>query len=205
MGRLEDKKKNILMIIPTDYYNEKQLEVTREIFIKEGAEVRVASAKFKEAVGDKSGRFMPDVLTVDSIEGITGDSYVSDGKGVRQIKGVFHAVVLIGGKGARKHLWKEKLVRLIIIDRHKNNMVVAAIGSAVPCLADAELISNMEVACESNKYTLQELERVGAVISDLPVVVAERIVTGSGADAAEEFANTVIDLVLQTDTKDKSI
>ncbi len=84
-------------------------------------------------------------------------------------------------------------------------MVVGAIGSAVPCLADAELISNMEVACEENKYTVPELERVGAEISDLKVVVADRIVTASGAEAAEEFANTIVDLVLQTDLKDKGI
>ena len=62
----------------------------------------------------------------------------------------------------------------------------------------------MEVACESNKFTLPELEHVGAVISDQNIVVAERIVTASGAEAAEEFANAVVELVEQTALKDKS-
>ena len=62
----------------------------------------------------------------------------------------------------------------------------------------------MEVACENNNYTRPELEQVGAVISDQNLVVSERIVTASGAEAAEEFANAVVELVEQTTHKDKS-
>ncbi|WP_282011966.1 DJ-1/PfpI family protein [Nitrospina watsonii] len=201
MGRLEGKKKNILMIIPKDYYDEQQLEITREIFQKEGAHVRIASGKFKEAVGDKGGRVMPDVLLVDSIEGIVGDSYVTDGKGTRQIIGVYHGTVVIGGKGARKYLWKDDLLRILLIDRYKNHMVVAALGNAVPCLAEAQLIDNMEVAAAEDKYTKPELDRVGAMIAEEKVTVNDRIITAACAEAAEEFAYAVIEQVEKTNLK----
>ncbi|MGP0565903.1 DJ-1/PfpI family protein [Nitrospina sp. 32_T5] len=201
MGRLEGLKKNILMIIPKDYYNEKQLEIPREIFLKEGADVRVASCKFKEAVGDNGGRVMPDVLIVDSIEGITGDSYVTDGKGTRQIKGVFHGVVVVGGKGARKYLWKDNLLRILLIDRYKSNMVVGALGNAVPCLAEAQLINNLELAAAQDKHTLPELDRVGAMVAEEKLTVNDRIVTAADGDVAEEFAYAMIDLIEKTKIK----
>lgn len=201
MGRLEGKKKNILMVIPKDYYDEEQLEIPREIFLKEGADVRVASAKLKEAVGDRNGRFMPDVLIVDAIEGIVGDSYVTDGKGTRQIKGVFHGTVVVGGKGARKYLWKDPLLRILLIDRYKSNMVVSALGTGVPCLAEAELINNMEVAAATDKYTVPALERVGAMVADDKLVIGERIITASSAEVAKDFAYAVIEQVEQTKLK----
>ena len=82
--------KNILIIIPKDYYMESEFDPTLESMESEGANVLVASNKLKDAVGMKGGKCTPDVLIVDAIEGITGDSYVSSGKGVRQKKGVFH-------------------------------------------------------------------------------------------------------------------
>ena len=58
--------KNILIIIPKDYYNEEELEIPYELFKSEDANIIVASAKMKEAVGMKTGRRMPDRLIVDS-------------------------------------------------------------------------------------------------------------------------------------------
>ncbi|MCZ6540091.1 MAG: hypothetical protein O6704_00380, partial [Nitrospinae bacterium] len=90
MARLEGK--NILIIIPKDYYDEQELEIPLKKFRAEGADVRIASNKLKEAVGMKTGRVMPDLMIVDAMEGITGDSYVTGGKGTRQVLGVFHGV-----------------------------------------------------------------------------------------------------------------
>ena len=196
MPRLQGK--NILMVIPKDYYEEDQLEIPRKIFKEEGAAVYVASSKLKEAVGMKNGRFMPDVLIVDAIEGVTGDSYVTAGKGTRQVKGVFHGTVVVGGNGARKYLWKEKLLRLLLIDRFKAHMVVGAIGTAVPCLGEAGLLENIEVAAEQNKHTLPELEQAAAILVDEDLSVQERVITARDSAAAEKFARAMVDAVEQT-------
>lgn len=194
--------KNILIIIPKDYYMERELDPVVESLKSEGANVLVASNKLKEAVGMKGGRTTPDVLIVDAIEGITGDSYVSAAKGVRQIKGVFHGVIVIGGNGARSYLWKDELVRLVLNDRHRSKMVVAAIGSAVPCLGKAELLQNLEVTTEpGNKKAIKELENAKAIIVDEPVTSHNRVYTVQNAEAISAFLNPFIEDVAKTTLK----
>ena len=194
--------KNILIIIPKDYYMESELDPVIESMKSEAANVLVASNKLKEAVGMKGGRTTPDVLIVDAIEGITGDSYVSAAKGVRQIKGVFHGVIVIGGNGARSYLWKDELVRLVLNDRHRAKMVVAAIGSAVPCLGKAELLQNLEVTTEpGNKKSIKELEKARAIIVDEPVTSHNRVYTVQNAEAIAAFLNPFIEDVAKTTLK----
>ena len=194
--------KNILIIIPKDYYMERELDPVVESLKSEGANVLVASNKLKEAVGMKGGRTTTDVLIVDAIEGITGDSYVSAAKGVRQIKGVFHGVIVIGGNGARSYLWKDELVRLVLNDRHRSKMVVAAIGSAVPCLGKAELLQNLEVTTEpGNKKAIKELENAKAIIVDEPLTSHNRVYTVQNAEAISAFLNPFIEDVAKTTLK----
>ncbi len=199
MARLEGK--NILIIIPKDYYDEQELEIPLKKFRAEGADVRIASNKLKEAVGMKTGRVMPDLMIVDAMEGITGDSYVTGGKGTRQVLGVFHGVVVIGGSGARKHVWTDKLVRLLLSDRHNSAMVVAGIGQGVPALGIAGLVQNIEVAAPQDKHTLPELDKAAAILADENLVVHDRIITAVGAEAAADFAEAVIEAVMKTGKK----
>ncbi len=199
MARLEGK--NILIIIPKDYYNEQELEYPLKKFKEEGADVRIASSKLKEAVGMKTGRVMPNLLIVDAIEGITGDSYVTGAKGTRQIIGVFHGVVVIGGRGTRKYVWTDNLVRLLLLDRFKSNMVVAGIGHGVPALGEAGLIENIEVAAPQDKHTLPELDKAAAILSEEKLEVQDRVITAVGAEVVEEFTEAIIEAVMKTGKK----
>lgn len=199
MARLTGK--NILFMIPRDYYDEDELDPLMEIMKQEEARVLVASSKLKDAVGMKTGTFMPDTLIVDAMEGITGDSYVSGGRGTRQIIGVFHGVILIGGKGARSYLWKDKLMRLLVADRHHNSMVVGAIGSAVPCLIPTGLINEFDVSAGNDKHTLKELEKANIKLSTNSVSTHNRVVTAANAAAVKEFAEIFINEVSKTPKK----
>jgi protease I len=194
--------KNILIIIPKDYYMESEFDPIFEAMTAEGAKILVASGKMKESVGMKGGRVQPDVLIVDAIEGITGDSYVSAGKGVRQIKGVFHGVIVIGGTGARSYLWKDKLLQLLINDRHRSRMVVAGIGNAVPSLGNAGLLQSLEVTTEpANKKAAAELVTAKAVQVDEPMTVTDRIFTVRDASGIPEFLEPFIKTVAETPIK----
>jgi protease I len=194
--------KNILIIIPKDYYMESEFDPILESMESEGANVLVASNKLKDAVGMKGGKVTPDVMIVDAIEGITGDSYVSSGKGVRQIKGVFHGVILIGGNGARSYLWKDELLRLLINDRHHSNMVLAAIGSAVPSMGKAGLLQSLEVTTEpGNKKAIAALEDSKAVLVDEPITFSNRIFTVRDANAISIFLEPFIEEVAKTPKK----
>ena len=196
MGRLSGK--NILIIIPKDYYDEEELEIPYELFKNEDANIIVASSKMKEAVGMKTGRRMPDRLIVDSMEGIIGDSYVTGGTGTRQIKAVFQGVVVVGGTGARTYLWEDKIVRLLITDRYKSEFVVAAIGQGIGCLAEANLVEALEVPVNENiakKPFLKILEKGKALLSDEDLIIHERLVMGKDSSIAEAFGQAVIDEV----------
>ena len=196
MGRLSGK--NILIIIPKDYYDEEELEIPYELFKSEEANIIVASSKMKEAVGMKTGRRMPDRLIVDSMEGIIGDTYVTGGTGTRQIKAVFQGVVVVGGSGARNYLWEDKIVRLLITDRYKSEFVVAAIGQGIGCLAEANLVEALEVPVNENtakKPFLKILEKGKALLSDEDLITHERLVMGKDGSIAEAFAQAVIDEV----------
>ena len=196
MGRLTGK--NILIIIPKDYYDEEELEIPYELFKSEDANIIIASGKMKAAVGMKTGRRMPDRLIVDSMEGITGDSYVTGGTGTRQIKAVFQGVVVVGGSGARNYLWEDKMVRLLLTDRYKSEFVVAAIGQGIGCLAEANLVEALEVPVDENtakKPFLKILDKGKALLSDENLIIHERLVMGKDGSTAEAFAKAVIDEV----------
>ena len=196
MGRLTGK--NILIIIPKDYYDEEELEIPYELFKSEDANIIIASGKMKEAVGMKTGRRMPDRLIVDSMEGITGDSYVTGGTGTRQIKAVFQGVVVVGGSGARNYLWEDKMVRLLLTDRYKSEFVVAAIGQGIGCLAEANLVEALEVPVDENtakKPFLKILDKGKALLSDEDLIVYERLVIGKASSIAKAFAEAVVDEV----------
>ncbi|MDE0849266.1 MAG: DJ-1/PfpI family protein [Nitrospinaceae bacterium] len=196
MGRLTGK--NILIIIPKDYYDEEELEIPYELFKSEDANIIIASGKMKEAVGIKTGRRMPDRLIVDSMEGITGDSYVTGGTGTRQIKAVFQGVVVVGGSGARNYLWEDKMVRLLLTDRYKSEFVVAAIGQGIGCLAEANLVEALEVPVDENtakKPFLKILDKGKALLSDEDLIVYERLVIGKDSSIAKAFAEAVVDEV----------
>ena len=184
--------------MPKDYYDEEELEIPYEIFKSEDANIIVASGKMKEAVGMKTGRRTPDRLIVDSMEGITGDSYVTGGTGTRQIKAVFQGVVVVGGSGARNYLWKDKITRLLLVDRYKSEFVVAAIGQGIGCLAEACLVENMEVPVEESKAKkpfLKILEEGKAILSNEDMITYERIVMGKDSSVAEAFAQAVVEEV----------
>ena len=190
MGRLTGK--NILMIIPKDYYEEEELEIPYELFKSEDANIIIASGKMKEAVGMKTGRRMPDRLIVDSMEGITGDSYVTGGTGTRQIKAVFQGAVVVGGSGAKNYLWEDRMVRLLLTDRYKSEFVVAAIGLGIGCLAEANLVEALEVPVNEStakKPFLKILEKGKALLSDEDLIIHERLVMGKDSSIAEAFAD----------------
>ena len=81
-------------------------------------------------------------------------------------------------------------------------MVVAAIGSAVPCLGKADLIQSLEVTTEpGNKKAIKEIENAkGDVVND-PVTFHNRIFTIQNAAAVEAFLNPFIEEVAKTTLK----
>jgi putative intracellular protease/amidase len=94
----------------------------------EGARVVVLSRSGQEGRGMNQERFQPDGMIIDWNK-------------QPGVEGKYHAVVLVGGKGARKSLWDDPIVPQILTDHYRAGSVVGAMGSALVVLARASLIT----------------------------------------------------------------
>ena len=83
--------KNTLIIIPKSQFCENELYGLRSNLRKAGVHIVVLSKSGQEALGMKGKKFQPDGMVIDWDK--------QDG-----VQGKYHAVILIGGKGAKKYL-----------------------------------------------------------------------------------------------------
>ncbi len=173
--------KNVLIVIPKSQYCGGELVGVRSVLEYEGARVVVLSRSGQEARGMNQERFQPDGMIVDWNK-------------QPGVEGKYHAVVLVGGKGARKSLWDDPIVPQILTDHYRAGSVVGAMGSALVVLARASLITG-EVPEPEEESARNELEGVGIAYADRPVTCYGNVVAGQGAGAVEIFARTVGDLL----------
>lgn len=107
----------------------------------------------------------------------------------------YTAVVVIGGPGSSKLVGVHKL-DTILKKAIEKNIVVASICFAGVVLAKAGILNNKKATVwNGNGKQKQILEDNGAIYIDKPVVVDVKIVTANGPDAAEEFGNTILNLI----------
>ena len=151
---------------------------TLEVLKSTGARIIVLSKSGQEAVGMNKTRFTPDGVLVDwdKQEGYQGK---------------YHAVLVMGGKGAPKSLWDDTILPQILTDHFRADLVIGAIGLGVAVLARASLLS-YEAAGPKDDNFLSELEKAGLTRANASVIQDENIITASGAEAATEFAHAVI-------------
>jgi hypothetical protein len=81
-------------------------------------------------------------------------------------------------------------------------MVVAGIGSAVPCLGKAGLLQSLETTTEpGNKKAIAELEISKAVLVDEAMTTGNRIFTVRDASGIPAFLDPFIEAVAKTPIK----
>ena len=177
MGNLFGK--NILIIIPKSQFCGQELNEVKTILQQCGANVVVLSQSGQEARGMNQDKFQPDGMIVDWDKQHT-------------VKGKYHAVILVGGKGAGKSLWGDPIVPQILTDHYRFGSIIGAIGEAIVVLVRAALIVG-EIPLPRDEKTRKELERLNAVCVDIPVIRGENLVLGQGEDSVSEFTQSIID------------
>lgn len=172
---------SILVIIPNNQFSEEELFGILEIFDKAGAGRVVLSKSGREAVGMNRKRYQPDgpIIDWDKQAGISGK---------------YRAVVLVGGKGARKSLWDDPIVPRILADHYRAGSVIGALGSASVVLARASLLTD-DCAAPEDEAALSELESLGVYCSEQLIEESGQIITGSGGPAARPLARRVVELL----------
>jgi len=173
--------KNALVIIPKSQFCEKELCGVKSELEQRGVRVVVLSMSGQEARGMNKEKFQPDGMIVDWNK-------------QPGVQGKYQAVVLIGGKGARKSLWDDPIVPQILTDHHRSGSVIAAIGSAIVVLVRASLVTG-EIPLLQDDATREELESLNAVCIDTPVTSMGNTVFGQGADSVSKFSQTILSLL----------
>ena len=164
-------KGKILMVLPPDQYQEEELNVPRDYFLRSGYQVHLASKGVETATGMSGERTEVD-LDLDEVD-------LSD----------YIAVVFVGGEGIySQELNKASDFQKIAKSASAQNKIVGAICLGPWILADAGLL-------QGKKATASETDHIkskGAIVSDDAVVQDGKIITARGPSASEEFARTVV-------------
>ncbi len=166
----------VLMIIAQNGFRDEEFFEPRDIFVKNGIEVKVASERIGMARGKLSGTVMSD-LTV-------GESRESD----------FDAVVFVGGPGAAVYL-NDPAAHKLAKDFYEAGKIVAAICMAPSILANAGILSGKKATAFPNEKA--NLVAHGAEFTGATVEVDGKIVTGCGPEAAKEFGEKIVELLKQ--------
>ena len=173
--------KNVLIIIPKSQFCEEELYGLKSALKERGVHVVVLSKSGQEARGMKRDKFQPDGMIIDWNK-------------QPGIKGKYHAVIVIGGKGAKKSLWDDPIVPQILTDHYRSGRIIGAIGSALVVLIRASLV-NGEIPLPRDEETRVELKNLNAVCIDTPVTRIDNIILGQGADSAHHFSQEVLGLM----------
>jgi protease I len=174
-------RKYILIIIPKSQFCEEELNGVRNGLQQAGANVVVLSKSGQQAQGVNKEKFQPDGMIVDWNKQMG-------------IKTKYHAVILVGGKGAKKSLWDDPIVPQILTDHYRFGSIVGAMGAAIVVLVRACLVKG-EVPKPDDEVTYKELENLNAVCVDAPITRLENVLLGQGEKSVHQFTRTIITLL----------
>lgn len=167
--------KKVVMIIAFRDFRDAEYFIPKEIFEKEGIEVKTASNKKGTAIGADGGEAEVEFL----ISEINPKEY--------------DAVIFVGGPGALNALDNEssyKLARETIAE----NKILAAICIAPTILAKAGVLKGKNATVWSSlfdKSPIKVLKENGANYIAEPVVRDGNIITANGPEAAKKFGEEI--------------
>lgn len=181
---LEEKKldnKNILMIIASKDFRDEEYFIPVEIFQSEGAKITTVSSIMGEVIGVEGGEARS-AMTLREVE-------------VKK----FDAVVFVGGNGASE-FFDDAEAHKIIREAVKYGKILGAICIAPIILARAGILRKKNATVWSSildRSGAKELEEAGCKVSKERVVKDEKIITADGPAVAQEFAQAVIEAMIE--------
>ena len=174
MSKLQGKK--ILMIIASQNFRDEELFKPRELFIKEGMEVILASSSLETSRGMLGGTAKPDILI--------GDVKVEE----------FEAIIFVGGIGASEY-WNNPITHKIAKEAVSLNKLICAICIAPVTLANAGILDEKKATVFRSE--VKAIKKKGAIYTGKAVEVDGNIITAEGPQAATEFGQTIINALIE--------
>lgn len=159
------------MIIAAGNFRDEELQKPKEILEKAGAKVLVVSTTLEEVRGMLGARVKPDLLL--------SDLRVDE----------FQAVVFVGGTGASQY-WDDPLAHRIARETLEKGKILGAICIAPVTLARAGVLTGKRATVFPTEA--QKLQEKGVIYTGAKVERDGQIITASGPEAAEDFANALV-------------
>ncbi len=167
--------KKVLLIIAFKNFRDEEYFIPKGVFEREGFQTKTASTKEGIALGLFGGEADVD-LVADRIK-------VKD----------FDAVVFVGGPGTLEYLDNESFY-CIARESKKENILLGAICIAPMILANAGVLTEKKATVwtsQMDKKAISILRDGEALYQDKDVVCDGRIITASGPEVAEKFAEEI--------------
>jgi len=166
-------EKKVLIIIAPRNFRDEEFQEPKAILEKAGVKVIVASTEAGTAKGMFGMQVIPNT-TVDKVD-----------------PAEFDAIVVVGGGGSQTYLWNNLQVQKIVQAMHRKGGIVAAICISPAVLAKAGILKGRKATVFPSADAISELKKAGAIVSDAPVMVDGKIITGKGPEAAREFGQKI--------------
>jgi len=169
MPKINGKK--IVMIIAKNNFRDEELQEPQKIFIKQGAEVTIASSSLKTATGMFGAKAKPDIL----INNVKVEDY--------------DAIVFVGGSGASEY-WNNPTAHKIAKEAVESKKILCAICIAPVTPANAGVLEGKRATVWSSEAG--KLRAKGANYTGKDVEVDGNIITGNGPEAAKKFGEVIV-------------
>ena len=167
------------MIIAYRDFRDIEYFIPKQIFEAAGIEITTVSTDLGTAIGADGGDTEATTLI--------SELNVAD----------FDALMFVGGPGMVKHL-DDEIFHSLAQQALQADKILGAICIAPAMLAKAKVLENKKATVWSNsmdKKAVKTLKENEAIYQDKSVVVDNNIITGNGPDAAQEFAETLTEMV----------
>ncbi len=166
--------KKVVMIIASQGFRDEELLQPKEIFEKNGIGVTIASTSLNVAKGILGARVKPDVLVQ--------DVNINE----------FAAIIFVGGGGSSCY-WNDPVAHKLAKEAYEAGKVVAAICIAPVTLANAGILKGKRATVWESEAG--QLKAKGAQFTARPVEKDGNIITASGPNAAEGFAQAILEAI----------
>jgi protease I len=167
----------LLFIIAHEGFQHKEYGETKRLIEQAGYSVVTASDGESPATGNDDSKATVDILL----------SKVNPHR--------YHGIFFIGGPGALEHLDNETSYR-IAQEAAKANLPLGAICVATRILAKSGALKDRHATGWNGDNKLEAIyQQYRVIFSREPVEVDENIVTATGPDAVEEFAQKIIQII----------
>ncbi len=174
IGGFKNMNFKVVFIIAPNNFRDEEYFVPLDYLSKNGVEVRTASTVITEVKGMLGGLAKPDLLY--------NEIKLKD----------FDGIIFVGGTGASIY-WNDEIAHNLIKESFNLKKIIGAICIAPVTLANSGVLVNKKATVfpsEKDKLIQKKAKYVS-----LDVVKDENIITASGPQAAQKFAEEILKLL----------